>query len=178
VADVATRGVTTAVSARAPLARIIDAEAQLALQIFNALRITLTPAERAAIEAAPTRNVAALLAYSRGVRDESFGRYGAAAQQYRAALQADPGFVDANIRMSNVESRAAATTVASNRRSTRASSTGNRAAAVAAGNVNSSLADLVDGGAAGTVAMGVASNITPVQQRLLVTITIFIQPTP
>ncbi len=177
VADVATRGVTTAVSARAPLARIIDAEAQLALQIFNALRITLTPAERAAIEAAPTRNVAALLAYSRGVRDESFGRYGAAAQQYRAALQADPGFVDASVRMSGVESRAGNTVVA-NRRSTRTTSSGNRAAAVAAGNVNSSLADLMDGGAAGAVAMGVASNITPVQQRLLVTITIFIQPTP
>ena len=177
VADVVTRGVTTAVSARAPLARIIDAEAQLALQIFNALGITLTPGERAAIEAAPTRNVAALLAYSRGVRDESFGRYGAAAQQYRAALQADPGFIDASVRMSGVESRAGSAVVA-NRRSTRAASSGNRAAATAAGNVNSSLADLVDGGAAGAVAMGVASNITPVQQRLFVTITIFIQPTP
>jgi hypothetical protein len=177
VADVVNSRVTTAVSARAPLARIIDAESQLAFQIFNALGITLTPAERASIEAAPTRNVAALLAYSRGVRDESFGRYGAAAQQYRAALQADPGFIDASARMSSVESRAGNAVVA-NRRSTRAASSGNRAAATAAGNVNSSLADLVDGGAAGAVAMGVASNITPVQQRLLVTITIFIQPTP
>jgi hypothetical protein len=121
--------------------------------------------------------VAALLAYSRGVRDESFGRYGAAAQQYRAALQADPGFIDASVRMSGVESRTGSAVVA-NRRSTRAASSGNRAAATAAGNVNSSLADLVDGGAAGAVAMGVASNITPVQQRLFVTITIFIQPTP
>ncbi len=177
VADVVTRGVTTAVSARAPLARIIDAEAQLALQIFNALGITLTPGERAAIEAAPTRNVAALLAYSRGVRDESFGRYGAAAQQYRAALQADPGFIDASVRMSGVESRAGSAVVA-NRRSTRAASSGNRAAAMAAGSVNSSLADLVDGGAAAAVAMGVASSTTPVQQRGFVTITIFIQPTP
>ena len=177
VADVVTSGVTTAVSARAPLARIIDAEAQLALQIFNALGITLTPGERAAIEAAPTRNVAALLAYSRGVRDESFGRYGAAAQQYRAALQADPGFIDASVRMSGVVSRAE-TQVIANRRSTRGASSGNRAAATAAANVNSSLADLADGGAAGAVAMGVASNVAPVQGRLLVTITIFIQPTP
>lgn len=177
VADVMTNGVTTAVSARAPLARIIDAESQLAFQIFNALGITLTPGERAAIEAAPTRNVAALLAYSRGVRDESFGRYGAAAQQYRAALQADPGFVDASVRMSGVEARASNAVVA-DRRLARAASSGNSAAAAAAGNVNSSLADLANGGAAGAVAMGVASNITPVQQRLLVTITIFIQPTP
>jgi TolB-like protein len=177
VADVVTSQVTTALTARAPLARIIEAASQLALQIFNTLRITLTAAERAAIEAAPTRNVAALLAYSRGVRDESFGRYGAAAQQYRAALQADPAFIEARAHLTSVD-RWASDAANANRRSTRASSTGNRAAAVAAGNVNSSLADLVDGGAAGTVAMGVASNITPVQQRLLVTITIFIQPTP
>jgi TolB-like protein len=177
VADVLTSGVTTAVSARAPLARIFDAEAALAFQIFNALGITLTPGERAAIEAAPTRNVAALLAYSRGVRDESFGRYGAAAQQYRAALQADPSFVDAGLRMSGVEARAASAPVA-NRRSARVTSPGNRAAATAAGSVNSSLADLANGGAAAAVAMNAVPNITPVQQQLLVTITIFIQPTP
>jgi hypothetical protein len=57
-------------------------------------------------------------------------------------------------------------------------SPGNRAAATAAGSVNSSLADLANGGAAAAVAMNGASNITPVQQQLLVTITIFIQPTP
>jgi TolB-like protein len=178
VADVVTRGVTRAVSARAPLARIFDAEVQLAFQIFNALGITLTPGERAAIEAAPTRNIAALLAYSRGVRDESYGRYGAAAQQYRAALQADPNFLEAGLRIGGVDQRAAGNAPAANRRSTRTVSSGNRAASVAAGNVNSSLADLVDGGAAGAVAMGAASNITPVQQRLLVTITIFVQPVP
>ena len=177
VADVTTRGVTTAVSARAPLARIFDAEVALAFQIFNALGITLTPAERAAIEAAPTRNVAALLAYSRGVRDESFGRYGDAAQQYRAALQADPGFAEAGLRMTGVEARAGAAPAAT-RRSARVTAPGNRAAATAAGSVNSSLADLVNGGASAAVAMNAASNITPVQQQMLVTITIFIQPTP
>jgi len=49
---------------------------------------------------------------------------------------------------------------------------------MAASSVNSSLADLADGGAAGAIASGVAANVSPVQQRLLVTITIFIQPTP
>jgi TolB-like protein len=178
IADVVTRGVTRAVSARAPLARIFEAESQLAFQIFNALGIALTPGERAAIEAAPTRNIAALLAYSRGVRDESFGRYGEAAQQYRAALQADPNFVDASLRMTGVQGRAGGNAAVAPQRSTRTATSGNRAAAMAAGNVNSSLADLVDGGAAGAVAMGVASNITPVQQRLLVSITIFIRPLP
>jgi len=178
IADVVTHGVAKAVTARAPLSRILEAETSLAFQIFTALGVTLTPAERASIEAAPTRNVAALLAYSRGVRDESFGRYGAAAQQYRAALQADPNFIDASQRISAIESRAAsAAAPVTTRRSTRTES-GNRAAQMAAGNVNSSLADLASGGAAGAIAMNGASIVQPVQQRLFVTITLFIQPTP
>jgi len=179
VADVVTHRVTNAVSARAPLSRIFEAETQLAFQIFNALGVTLTPAERVAIEQAPTRNVAALLAYSRGVREESYGRYGAAGQQYRAALDADPSFSEASLRMSNLGVQAAAAPApAGPRKSARASSSGNRAAQMAAASVNSSLADLSVGGAAGAIASGVATNISPVQQRLLVTITIFIQPMP
>jgi TolB-like protein len=176
VADVVTHRVTNAVSARAPLSRIFEAETQLALQIFNALGIALTPAERAAIEQTPTRNVAALLAYSRGVREESYGRYGAAAQQYRAALAADPNFVEAGVRMSNLGGQIASSSPANTRKSTQATSSGNRAAQMAATNVNSSLADFANGGAAGVIASGVATNVSPVQQRLLVTITIFIQP--
>jgi TolB-like protein len=171
VADVVTHRVATAVSARAPLSRIFEAEAQLALQIFNALGITLTPAERVAIEQAPTRNVAALLAYSRGVREESYGRYGAAVQQYRAALAADPNFSEASLRMSNLGGA-----VATSRPAATSKSSGNRAAQMAAGNVNSSLADLANGGAAGVIASSVAANPSPVHQRLLVTITIYIQP--
>jgi TolB-like protein len=177
IADVATHGVTKVVSARAPLSRIFEAETALAFQIFTALGVTLTPAERAAIEAAPTRNVAALLAYSRGVRDESYERYGAAAQQYRAALQADPNFLDASRRVSAIQARASAAAPVATRRSTRVES-GNRAAQLAAGNVNSSLADLANGGATGAIAMNGASNVQPVQQRLFVTITLFIQPRP
>ena len=179
VADVVTRRVTNAVSARAPLSRIFEAETQLAFQIFNALGVTPTPAERMTIEQAPTRNVAALLAYSRGVREESYGRFGAAAQQYRAALAADPNFSEASLRMSNLGGQvAAASAPNATRKSTRTVSSGNRAAQMAASSVNSSLADLADGGAAGAIASGVAANVSPVQQRLLVTITIFIQPTP
>jgi TolB-like protein len=178
VADVVTHRVTNAVSARAPLSRIFEAETQLAFQIFNALGITLTPAERAAIEQAPTRNVAALLAYSRGVREESYGRYGAAAQQYRAALAADPNFTEAGLRMANLSGQLASAPATNTRKSTRTAASGNRAAQLAASNVNSSLADLMDGGAAAAVASSVATTGAPVQQRLLVTITIFIQPTP
>jgi curli biogenesis system outer membrane secretion channel CsgG len=175
VADVVTHRVTNVVSARAPLSRIFEAETQLAFQIFNVLGVTLTPAERAAIEQAPTRNVAALLAYSRGVREESYGRYGAAAEQYRAALAADPNFTEASLRMTNVGGQVAAS-APTTRRSTRAATSGNRAAQMAASNVNSSLADLMDGGAAAAIASNVATTGSPVQQRLFVTITIYIQP--
>ena len=178
VADVVTHRVTNAISARAPLSRIFEAETALAFQIFNALGITLTPAERASIEQAPTRNVAALLAYSRGVREESYGRYGAAAQQYRAALAADPNFTVAGLRMSNLGGGVTAIAPTTTRKSTKTTASGNRAAQMAASNVNSSLADLMDGGAAAAVASGIATTGSPVQQRLFVTITIFIQPTP
>ena len=80
--------------------------------------------------------------------------------------------------MLGIDARAASGAApATMRRSTRTES-GNRAAQLAAGNVNSSLADLTNGGAVGAVAVNGASNLQPVQQRLLVTITLFIQPTP
>ena len=198
VADVVTGQVVNAVSARAPLARLFEAESALAFQIFDALGVTLTPAERAAIEAAPTRNIAALLAYSRGVRDESFGRYGAAAEEYRAALRADPNFTEATARMTRLEGRSAdatrlddRTSVASSAVNTESASghlpgVGNggggrgrgasRAAHAVAANVNPSLAELTRGGAASAVAVGSTPTLGPVHGRLVVTIVIFIRP--
>nr|MBA3672975.1 hypothetical protein [Gemmatimonadaceae bacterium] len=75
IVDVETGEIRRAVAAHAPLDRIFDAETALAFQIFDALGITLSPAERAAVEARPTKSVTAFLAFSRGVRDEAFGRY-------------------------------------------------------------------------------------------------------
>jgi hypothetical protein len=92
------------ISARAPLASIFDAEKALVFRVFDQLGVTLTPQERAAIEQRPTANVTALLAYSRGVRDEAFGRPAAAALNYRNALAADPGFSVVRSRLQRIES--------------------------------------------------------------------------
>jgi len=99
LANVTDGSLADAVSARAPLASILDAEKALAFRLFDELGVTLTPQERLAVEQRPTSNVVALLAYSKGVRDEAFGRYESAAQNYQAAVAADPSFRAARVRM-------------------------------------------------------------------------------
>jgi outer membrane receptor protein involved in Fe transport len=66
--------------------------------------ITLSPAERAAVEERPTRDIAAFLAYSRGVRDEAVARFEQAAAEYTQAIQLDPDFAVAGQRLQRVRS--------------------------------------------------------------------------
>jgi TolB-like protein len=103
VADVATGAVRASESSTIDLDAIFDAEKALAFSLFQRLGVTLTPAERAAVEQRPTRNVAALLAYARGVRDEALGNYDRAAGQYRDAIRLDPGFNQARAKLQTVE---------------------------------------------------------------------------
>ena len=102
VADAATSQTRGAVSGRAAAARILDAEKALAMQLFTELGVTLTPAEQAAVERNRTGNLAALLAYSRGVRAEVEGRYGDAGNAYREAVRLDPTFAAPNVRAERV----------------------------------------------------------------------------
>lgn len=106
IADVASGQVQNAVSAGAPLADILRAEKELAFRLFDALEVNLTPAERAAVEQLPTKNVEALLAYGRGVRYEVEGRYREAADEYRRALSLDPEFQAAATRLDASEAAA------------------------------------------------------------------------
>ena len=92
VADVGSGTITQAVDASAPLADVLDAEKALAFRIFDALGVALTPAERAAVEQRPTANLAALLAYGRGVREEYDGDFRRAVQDFRRAQRLDPHF--------------------------------------------------------------------------------------
>jgi TolB-like protein len=103
LADVATSQITPAVESRATSADIIDAEKALAFRVLDAMGVTLTPAERTAIEQRPTKHISALLAYGRGVRDEAAGEYGPAAQQYAQALRIDPSFAQARTRLAVVQ---------------------------------------------------------------------------
>ncbi|HEX6631071.1 MAG TPA: CsgG/HfaB family protein [Gemmatimonadaceae bacterium] len=106
VADVASGRVELAASANAPLAEVLDAEKALVFQLFDRLGVTLTPAERAAVEQRPTGSLAALLAYGRAVRHEVQGRYAPAAAEYARAARLDPGFALAQTRLFDVRTHA------------------------------------------------------------------------
>lgn len=92
VADAATRQVRPALATQMTLNQILDVEKQIAFRLFENLGVTLTPAERAAVEERPTRNIAALLAYGRAVRYESELRFREAAREYQDAVRLDPTF--------------------------------------------------------------------------------------
>jgi len=75
VADAATRQVQPAVSEQMRLDNVLDAEKQIALRLFENMGVTLTPAERAAVEERPTKNIAAFIAYGKAARYESEFRF-------------------------------------------------------------------------------------------------------
>ena len=106
IAEVPTQQVRAAVSATTSVNDILDAEKELAFRLFRELNVNLSPAERRAVEQRPTRNLAALLAYSRGVRYEVEGQYASAVREYGTALRLDPGFVASQHRLNEVKAAA------------------------------------------------------------------------
>ena len=84
------------------LTEILDAEKTLALDLFGQLGVTLTPAQRAALERRPTRYLSAFLAYSRGSSAEANWNLDAAEAYYAAAVAIDPGFTLAQARLAAV----------------------------------------------------------------------------
>ncbi|HVH67274.1 MAG TPA: CsgG/HfaB family protein [Gemmatimonadales bacterium] len=75
-----------------PFPRLLDLEKQVVLDLASELGIELTEAERQQILRQGPKSLAAFLAYSRGLEALDLGDYGAAARNFRAAAQADPGF--------------------------------------------------------------------------------------
>jgi TolB-like protein len=102
VADAATRQVQPAASAEMRLDDILDTEKQLAFRVFENMGITLTPAERAAVDERPTKNIAAFVAYGRAVRYETEFRFVDAVGQYREAVRLDPTFALAAARIEEI----------------------------------------------------------------------------
>ena len=92
VADVASGTIAQAVDASAPLTDVLAAEKALAFRIFESLGVILTPSERAAVEERPTTNLAALLAFGRGVREEYDGDFRRAVDDFARARRLDPKF--------------------------------------------------------------------------------------
>lgn len=85
-------------SATSAVNGILDAQKQLVFDVFDRLGVTLTPRERTLISERPTQNLAALLAYSRGVRAQAFGDFTRARTEFRAAGVLDRGFRQARVR--------------------------------------------------------------------------------
>lgn len=82
-------------SVRDPLSGLFDMEKRLAFEIFRQMNIQLTPAERDRVLRRPTANVAALLAFGRGLEARDRGDFTGAAQQFEQAHTLDPAFNEA-----------------------------------------------------------------------------------
>ena len=92
VVDVNTAGVAPGADAALPLNRLFDMEKVFVFDLFNSMGITLSEAERAAINQRPTQNLQAFLAWSRGLEAEDRGDYVGAQDFYNQAVRLDPSF--------------------------------------------------------------------------------------
>ncbi|HSR41208.1 MAG TPA: tetratricopeptide repeat protein [Longimicrobiales bacterium] len=96
------------VEAQDALDRLFDLEKQLVLGIFDAMGVTLTPAERERVTQRRTENLEALLAYGRGIDASYRGSNAEAARHFSEAARIDPGFTDAAVEAQESESVASA----------------------------------------------------------------------
>jgi tetratricopeptide (TPR) repeat protein len=78
------------------LERFFDLQKQLVLDLFDAMGVTLTAAERELVTQRRTENLQALLAYGRGIEASYQGEEAAAARFFTQAAQLDPGFAEAS----------------------------------------------------------------------------------
>lgn len=111
VVDVIAGTVTDAVSATAPVSRFIEAQKALSLRLFEQLGVTLTPAERASVEQRQTNNLAAAVAYGRGVRADMRGDAASATADFEEAARLDAGFAAARMQANGAPARTKATGV-------------------------------------------------------------------
>jgi TolB-like protein len=92
VVDVISGTVQELTTADAPLDHIVDAEKELALLLLERLGITLTPAQRVLVEQKQTTQLAAVVAYGRGVDADAHGDVAAALAAYSDAARIDVTF--------------------------------------------------------------------------------------
>jgi len=92
VIDVPTTRLTGSTNDDRALDQLLTLEKNIALGLFQQLGVTLTTAERNAIEQRPTRSLAAFIAFSRGLLLEDEGQFERAESFYQEAIRLDPGF--------------------------------------------------------------------------------------
>ncbi len=83
-------------------------EKALVFQIFERLQVNLTPAERQLVERRPTNNMAAFMAYSRGLLAVDDGRFEDATRFFENARTLDPGFAAAAARYQSMQAASSA----------------------------------------------------------------------
>jgi tetratricopeptide (TPR) repeat protein len=93
VTDVGTSGVSgPAAQASSSVDDIFTMEKNIVLALIQNMGITLTTAERNAIEQRQTRSLAAFLAFGRGLEYQDRGQFAAAAREFDDAARQDPSF--------------------------------------------------------------------------------------
>lgn len=135
VVDVPTSQIQGTVNASDQLEAVFNLEKKIALDLFTQLGVTLSPAERNAIEQRPTRSMQAFLAYSRGLTAEDEGRYEEASRFFNDAVRIDPGFAAAQQKSQEVRavSEGATVTAATVESSLKGTAEGNVVTAAAQG---------------------------------------------
>ena len=131
------------------LDQLFDLEKKIALDLFRELGVTLTVAERNAIEQRPTRSLAAFVAYSRGLVATDDGRYDDASRYFNDAVRLDPGFSAAQQKGAEASAASAGSAVTS--QTIQTSLQGTAEGAVVAAAVAGSAAHPADGSLVGTL---------------------------
>ena len=101
----------TAATDQQPIDQLFTLEKNIVLRLFADMGITLTTAERNAIEQRPTRSLAAFLAYSHGLEAQDAARFDEAARFYDNAVRLDPNFRPAQQRGQEVKNIVAGSSV-------------------------------------------------------------------
>ena len=100
----------TAATDQQPIDQLFTLEKNIVLRLFADMGVTLTTAERNAIERRPTRSLAAFLAYSHGLEAQDAARFDEA-RFYDNALRLDPNFRPAQQRGQEVKNIVAGSSV-------------------------------------------------------------------
>lgn len=86
--------------------QILTVQKAMVFDILQYLGIEPSDDNRDSINVAPTESLEAFLAYSRGLDYLQNGMFDEAAQQFKLALRADPGFAQANSQLTNSQTAA------------------------------------------------------------------------
>jgi hypothetical protein len=100
--------VGSTVTERDAARRLLDTQKRLAIGLYRALGIDLTPAERERVLRQPTNNLDALIAFGLGLEGLDGGDFPAAAAHFDRAARLDPGFAEARVALDRSVQAAAA----------------------------------------------------------------------